>query len=611
MIKALGNRSLASKITFFVLGMMLLLTAGSLFAVAMSLRSQLDVSLELGLKQSAQALKAFLNHKQEILAASLRPTANAPLLKAALSSAELDTATLQGVAEEQRKMLNADLVVLLSADGAVRASNPEVRKLPGANALGSEGGQVALIDGKPYLVVSTAIEVANRRLGYIVGGVQLSSALLTQFKDETNAQVIVRVNGKLFGEAVTTVSAGGLSALSLQPGQTTDVQVGGVTTRVYEVELASEVSAVLARDEELSRFRQTLFWLVLIGLFTALLGAAVTAVVTRRLTQPLRQLTEIATRVVADGDFSQEIPVSSAGEIGQLTTAFSQMMQKFREVLGTLRGSAEQLGFAALELSSSADEQSQSVSRQASALQETQITAQEIKQTSVLASQKAEAVLQVAERADQISLEGEQAIESSVSGLTEIRAQVAEIAQKINELRERTRQIGGITQTVKDLADQSNMLALNAAIEAVRSGEHGKGFAVVAREIRSLADQSIQATNRVRDILDDISSAISTTVTITEKGAQRMESGLIQVKASGDNLRELSTIVKDNSGAARQIAAAVSQQNAGITQIFTAVTDLSRMMDDAVRRVESTKAAATSLKGVTERVSQVVKSYRI
>src|SRR5205823_5185129 len=124
------------------------------------------------------------------------------------------------------------------------------------------------------------------------------------------------------------------------------------------------------------------------------------------------------------------------------------------------------------------------------------------------------------------------------------------------------RQIRGITETVKDLADQSNMLALNAAIEAVRSGEHGKGFAVVAREIRSLADQSIQATNRVRDILEDLGATIEGAVSITERGKQKMESSIALVRTSGDSLRELSGIVKDTSSAVRQIAAAVSQQNA-------------------------------------------------
>jgi len=188
---------------------------------------------------------------------------------------------------------------------------------------------------------------------------------------------------------------------------------------------------------------------------------------------------------------------------------------------------------------------------------------------------------------------------------------VDEIAHKITQLSERTQQIGGITQTVKDLADQSNMLALNAAIEAVRSGEHGKGFAVVAREIRSLADQSIQATNRVREILEDISGSIRGAVAITERGSQKIEGGLGQVKQSGENLRQLSNIVKDNSSAVRQIAAAVSQQNAGITQIFSAVTDQTKMMDETMRRLETTTAAADVLKDLSERVSGVVSRFQL
>ncbi|HLM45508.1 MAG TPA: methyl-accepting chemotaxis protein, partial [Myxococcaceae bacterium] len=206
---------------------------------------------------------------------------------------------------------------------------------------------------------------------------------------------------------------------------------------------------------------------------------------------------------------------------------------------------------------------------------------------------------------------GEAAIEMTMAGLNDIRVQVGEIAQKIVELGERTQQIGGITQTVKDLADQSHMLALNAAIEAVRSGEHGKGFSVVAREIRALADQSIQATSRVRELLDDISGSVTTAVRITERGAERMESGLTQVRASGQNLKELSNIVQDNANAVRQISAAVTQQNQGISQIFQAVNELSKMMDETVARIGSTGEAATTLQIISEQLSSAVKSYRV
>jgi methyl-accepting chemotaxis protein len=351
---------------------------------------------------------------------------------------------------------------------------------------------------------------------------------------------------------------------------------------------------------------------LLVGItLAALVVAALACVyVVARFVAPLRKLTQAAKRVV-EGDLTQAVEVSSGDEVGELAEAFALMVEKMKEVLRALQESVLLLSNAGTDLSNSTGEQSQTITRQATALQETQVTAQEIKQTSLLAAQKAETVLKLTEKADQVSLQGEAAIEKSLGGLTDIRSQVDEIAQKIAQLSERTQQIGGITQTVKDLADQSNMLALNAAIEAVRSGEHGKGFAVVAREIRSLADQSIQATNRVREILEDIGGAIRVAVSITERGSQKIEGGLLQVKQSGENLRELSNIVKDNSSAVRQIAAAVSQQNAGITQIFSAVTDQTRMMDETMRRLETTTDAASTLKGLSDRVSEVVGRFRV
>ncbi|MFL5312092.1 MAG: methyl-accepting chemotaxis protein [Myxococcales bacterium] len=359
-----------------------------------------------------------------------------------------------------------------------------------------------------------------------------------------------------------------------------------------------------------ARLREAQIRLFGVTAFAMVAALAIAWLLVRQIISPLKRLTHLTSRIL-EGDLTQRVDVASSDEIGELAAAFGAMVEKLKQVVGALQDSVRLLKQAGDDLGTSTSEQSETITRQATALQETQVTAQEIKQTSLLAAQKAEAVLKLTEKADEVSSSGETAIESSLGGLTDIRAQVDEIAHKITQLSERTQQIGGITQTVKDLADQSNMLALNAAIEAVRSGEHGKGFAVVAREIRSLADQSIQATNRVREILEDISGSIRGAVAITEKGSQKIEGGLQQVRVSGENLKQLSNIVKDNSAAVRQIAAAVSQQNAGITQIFSAVTDQTKMMDETMRRLETTTAAAGVLKDLSQRVSDVVRGFRV
>ena len=86
------------------------------------------------------------------------------------------------------------------------------------------------------------------------------------------------------------------------------------------------------------------------------------------------------------------------------------------------------------------------------------------------------------------------------------------IAESIVQLSEQSHAIGQIIATVSDWREQSNLLAVNAAIEAARAGEQGKSFGVVAHEIRSLAEQSKQATGQVRTILSDIQKATNIAV---------------------------------------------------------------------------------------------------
>ncbi|HEX8436800.1 methyl-accepting chemotaxis protein [Archangium sp.] len=331
----------------------------------------------------------------------------------------------------------------------------------------------------------------------------------------------------------------------------------------------------------------------------------------RGISGPITRLNKAMRRIVQEGDLTQRLEVTASDEVGELAEAFGQMVHNLRETTQSLQRGTQVLTNTVAELTLASQQAENNITRQAAALQQTQVTAQEIKQTSMVAAERAEGVLKVAARAEELGRGGALALTESMNGFQDMRDQVNQMAERIGQLNERARQIGGIAQTVKGLADRSNMLALNAAIESVRSGEHGKGFGIVAKEIRTLANQSIHSTGQVSTILDDISQAILQTVRLSEEGQSRTEAGLAQARTSAESLRALSEIVQDNMGAVRQIAGAVNQQNAGIVEIFSAMTDLSAMMHDTMTGLQATQEVTQALRDVAEQMQKVARSYRV
>ena len=349
-----------------------------------------------------------------------------------------------------------------------------------------------------------------------------------------------------------------------------------------------------------------------LGVFgVGVLVALAAFLLARDITLPITQLSSVVRRVVQTGDLSQKVEVRSRDEVGELAESFLQMMVQLRETTSSLQRGTRVLTDTVAELTSAAAQQEDHITRQAAALQQTQVTAEEIKQTSLVAAERASAVLRVATRAEELSRGGESALEQSMTGFQTLRDQVNEMSGQIGRLNERAQRIGGITLTVKGLADRSNMLALNAAIEAVRSGEHGKGFAIVAKEIRTLANQSIHSTGQVGTLLEDITQAIVKTVELSEQGQSRMDEGLTQARASGESIRALGVIVHDNMSAVRQIAHAVNQQNAGIAEIFNALTDLSSTMHETLVGLQASQRVTGELRDVAKQMQRVARSYRV
>ncbi len=353
------------------------------------------------------------------------------------------------------------------------------------------------------------------------------------------------------------------------------------------------------------------YGVAIVVVIVALIIALAAFLLARDISLPVTRLNQLVRHIVQEGDLTHKLEISGDDEVGELAQSFVQMVDNLRETTQSLQRGTRVLTDTVAELTRAAEQQESNITRQAAALQQTQVTAQEIKQTSEVAAERAAAVLMVATRADELGRGGAQALEESLGGFEEMRTQVNQMAERISLLNERAQQIGGIALTVKGLADRSNMLALNAAIEAVRSGEHGKGFGIVAKEIRTLANQSIRSTEQVSTILDDITQAIRDTVARSEQGQTQVEAGLTQARTSGQSLRALSAIVQDNMGAVRQIAVAVNQQNAGVSEIFGALTDLSSMMHATMESLMASQRVTQSLREVSEQMEQVARSYRV
>ncbi|QQR46486.1 chemotaxis protein [Myxococcus xanthus] len=264
---------------------------------------------------------------------------------------------------------------------------------------------------------------------------------------------------------------------------------------------------------------------------------------------------------------------------------------------------AGELAAVAQQLRTSSEVQTAGVSRQAAALREAEQTVQEIRQGSLVTANKARQLAGSIETAEEAGRDGGAAITHTLTNLEAIRQEVSEMSSHILALDARTREISSIVDTVKGLADQSNMLAINAAIEAARSGEHGRGFGVVSREVRSLADQSILATHRIREVLDGVSLSMREAAKRSEQGEQRVKASLDAVRVSGTQLQRLTGIIDDTGTSVRQISAAVAQQDAGTSQIAQAIQELSAQMRHTLRTAEETQKVSGSVQALAENMA--------
>ena len=315
---------------------------------------------------------------------------------------------------------------------------------------------------------------------------------------------------------------------------------------------------------------------------------------------------------VGKGDLTAVVtPPDNEDELAALGNYLNEMTRNLRELASQVAQGVQNMTSATAEILAATQEQAATASEQAAGVNQTATTVDQARQT---AKQSSERSLQVAEMARESMVEAESgllAVGETSAGVNRIKEQVAGIAENILALSEQTQQIGDIIETVNDIADQSNLLALNATIEAARAGEAGKGFAVVAGEVSSLADQSRQATSKVREILGEIQKSTNAAVMVTEEGSKRADAGVKQAEKAGAAISAINENIKKVTQTISQIAVSTQEQLAGMDQISNAMENINQATGQTEEGTRQVEESVRNLNVLAEQLKGIVKRYRL
>ncbi|MBS0309665.1 MAG: cache domain-containing protein [Proteobacteria bacterium] len=323
-------------------------------------------------------------------------------------------------------------------------------------------------------------------------------------------------------------------------------------------------------------------WIIALGSVTLLVGIVLAWWINRSIGQPLHEAIVVAKRM-AGGDLSEPFEASAKGELGDLQQALQEMSERMFQIIAKVRSGTTAVASTSGLITTDNTALSSRTEAQASSLEETASSMEELTST----------VRQNADNARQANKLVSSATESAVKG----GKVVDDVVVTMGSIKDSSRKIVDIISVIDGIAFQTNILALNAAVEAARAGEQGRGFAVVAAEVRSLAQRSAGAAKEIKNLIGD--------------SVGKVDAGGALVDQAGQAMQEIVANVKRVASIMSEIAAASTEQSAGIEEINKAVMQIDGMTQQNASLVEESLRTASGLQEQAVSLSQTVSIFNL
>jgi methyl-accepting chemotaxis protein len=312
-----------------------------------------------------------------------------------------------------------------------------------------------------------------------------------------------------------------------------------------------------------------------------------------------------------DGNLCVEVAVEGRDELAAISTALNVAVVQLRTSLLGVNHETQQLGSAVLTLNSQSGSTLTEVEDQQHQISQIAAAATQLAATSLGVARSCEHASGSAQQTRRIAEDSSRDSQRTTASIQQLNQRLTDTADALEQVSQQGQQIQSVVDTIRGIAEQTNLLALNAAIEAARAGEQGRGFAVVADEVRSLSQRTQASTAQIAGTVDSLRATVSQAVTLMGAACEQALTDAESVTGLGTRLGEIAGAVQHVTDTLAQIATAVEEQAATADEVSSNIQQVDQAAGRLLDGARAVNRAADTLSKGSQALSDNTARFRL